>query len=124
MQLLNCYHFSKQAQSSVLHAVSNTNTLAKHYNDRYERKKKFPMSSDQRRPSSDFTLTLSSSEQRSDGALVPNSDEQCPRQHDQHNGDNVSSLRHLQDQTSVMSLPAWHVTHDMMWFSIIRARKL
>ena len=47
----------------------------------------------------DPLLTFTGSKQRSDGALMPNGDEQCPRQHDQHNGDDVSSLRHLQGQT-------------------------
>ncbi len=41
------------------------------------------------------------------GVLVPNSDKQCPRQDDQHEGDSISFLHHLWGQTSVSLSPAW-----------------
>lgn len=63
-----------------------------------------------------FTLTFLSGKQRRNGALVPNSDEQCPRQHDQNNGDNVSSLRHLRGQDCAF---LWRIKHMKLSVDII-----
>lgn len=43
-----------------------------------------------------FLLTLVHGKQRSNGALVPHGDEQCPGKNYQHDSQDVSTLRHLQ----------------------------
>ena len=52
-------------------------------------------------------LTLACGEQGCDGALVPHGDQQCPGEHDEHDGEDVPSLRHLQGWLGPQLLVSW-----------------